>query len=402
MRARLTINLAVTAMLAASIGACDVGRIPTGPAAVIARVTKSSYGIEQIRHAYGFDRVSETGAHQIVAVVEAYENLATAADLRTFSNAFHLTSLAGLDAGHPCTVMKGPHPCFQALVLGRPVEAGRAWADESATSVEWLHGIAGAADLLLVEAASDSLSDLMTAVTSAVAHRANIVLMTWGMPESEEFLAFDHIFQVPGVTFLAATGDAGHQVNYPAASAQVIAVGGTVLTLDGTGNRIGRESAWKGSGGGISRVEPPPGYQSQWGLKASGRAVPDVAIVAYPDRGFSSYSTGAAGPGWRRAVGTSVSAALWAGLIALIRERRRDQPLDAPSALYTLARGPSGSSFVGVVDGSNGICGDECFNQAGFDDITGLGIPDVPKVLAAAYGGRTTPAITKLEPARAG
>jgi subtilase family serine protease len=374
------IALAGIAALVAGIGVSAACTLPAGQRTLTAHAATASYGVGQIRHAYGFDRVTETGLDQVAAVVEAYHNPAAPSDLLAFSEASHLTIPAGLDAQHPCSVKDGPHPCFQVLTQGVPLEANRAWADESSTSAEWLHAVAGGADLLLVEAASDHISDLMAAVGSAVAAGASIVLMTWGMPENPEFRAYDQVFDAPNVTFVAASGDSGHAVNYPAVAPRVIAVGGTELTLDAAGNRIGHESAWSGSGGGISAVEPQPAFQSSWARGAAGRAVPDVAIVAYPGRGFASYSTGAAGPGWRQAEGTSVSAALWAGLIALIAERLGNRSLAAPSTLYAVARA-TGSGFLDVVGGANGACGDECSSRRGFDQITGLGRPDVPSLL---------------------
>src|SRR5205823_5937707 len=80
-----------------------------------------------------------------------------------------------------------------------------------------------------------------------------------------------------GVTFLAATGDWGaydhsgttFSPQYPATSPNVVAVGGTKLTINGTS--YGGEVAWGygtssgssgGGGGGISNYETQPAYQS--------------------------------------------------------------------------------------------------------------------------------------------
>ena len=63
-----------------------------------------------------------------------------------------------------------------------------------------------------------------------------------------------------GVTFVASTGDNGSPGEYPAYSPNVLAVGGTTLTLNSQ-NNISSETAWSGSGGGISSEEPQPSYQ---------------------------------------------------------------------------------------------------------------------------------------------
>src|SRR5262249_60125786 len=79
------------------------------------------------------------------------------------------------------------------------------------------------------------------------------VSMSFGGGESGGETAYDTYFTTPGghqgVTFLAATGDNGKPGGYPAYSPNVVAVGGTVLSVDGSGNYIseGRSSGrWCG------------------------------------------------------------------------------------------------------------------------------------------------------------
>src|SRR6202044_1927876 len=107
--------------------------------------------------------------------------------------------------------------------------------------------------------------------------------------------AFDFHFQVPGVTFMASTGDDGHGVGYPAASPYVIAVGGTTLVLSTAtplsnplASNYGMETGWSGSGGGISTVEPGQSYQNGVfsGCGSGGhRCVPDISSDANPATG---------------------------------------------------------------------------------------------------------------------
>ena len=92
--------------------------------------------------------------------------------------------------------------------------------------------------------------------------------MSWGGNELADESGNDSIFQTPaghnGVTFVAASGDKGQPGAYPAYSPNVVAVGGTSLTTDASGNYIS-ESGWSNvygsSGGGISQYEPRPSYQ---------------------------------------------------------------------------------------------------------------------------------------------
>jgi hypothetical protein len=100
---------------------------------------------------------------------------------------------------------------------------------------------------------------------------------------SEEALD-DSTFSSPGVTFVASTGDYGAaDPEYPAFSPNVVAVGGTSLTLSAN-NSYNGETGWGyysnavgtfiGSGGGISLYEAEPAFQQ--GVQSTGyRTTPD-------------------------------------------------------------------------------------------------------------------------------
>ena len=107
--------------------------------------------------------------------------------------------------------------------------------------------------------------------------------MSWGGREFSGETSYDHIFNVSGVTFTAASGDNGSGVLWPAACPNVLAVGGTTLKLTAQGTVIS-EVAWKGSGGGASAFEKRPAYQNGWNTK-TGRGTPDVSYNADPAKG---------------------------------------------------------------------------------------------------------------------
>jgi subtilase family serine protease len=126
-----------------------------------------------------------------------------------------------------------------------------------------------------------------------------------------------------GVTFVASTGDSGSlSSEYPAFSPNVVAVGGTSLFLNAN-NSYGSETGWGGSGGGVSQFESEPGYQM--GVQSSGfRSTPDVSFVADPNTGawiVDSYNLPANNP-YAIAGGTSLAAASWGGLFALVNQGR--------------------------------------------------------------------------------
>src|ERR1700733_380501 len=198
----------------------------------------SAFVPSQIRHAYGFDQVTNQGAGQIIGIVDAYDDVNVASDLGVFSAQF------GLPA---CTSSNG---CFRKVYSNGKQPAGNAnWAVEISLDVEWAHAIAPKATILLVETPSNSLTDLVNGVTVAVRDGASAVSMSWTVGEFSGETSMDRNFVSNGVTFVAASGDAGTGVAYPAASPDVIGVGGTSLYLSASGS-YHRGAAGKGSAGG--------------------------------------------------------------------------------------------------------------------------------------------------------
>ena len=87
------------------------------------------------------------------------------------------------------------------------VDAG--WALEISLDVQWAHAIAPNAKILLVEAQSNSLADLLAAVSYA-ANRADVVAvsMSWGGSEFLGQSSLNSYFTSNhGVVFFASTGD---------------------------------------------------------------------------------------------------------------------------------------------------------------------------------------------------
>ena len=199
---------------------------------------------QQIRHAYGFDQLSNQGQGQVIGIVEAYNHPQIEKDLAVFNQAFNLP---------PCTTANG---CFtQVSVNGKNLGTNTLWAMEISLDVEWAHAMAPNARIILVQSPSGKLDDMLQGVDLAVRMGADVVSMSWGAPEFAGEAAYDGHFLAPGVIFVASSGDSGNPGFYPAASPFVTGVGGTSLNLDSNGNILS-ETAWSGSGGGISSLEP--------------------------------------------------------------------------------------------------------------------------------------------------
>ena len=177
--------------------------------------------------------------------------------------------------------------------------------------------MAPGASLLLVEANSNSLSNLYAAVSYASQQTGvSVVSMSWGSGEtSNEKSSYDSYFTTPAnhtpVSYVSSAGDSGSPGGYPAYSPNVLSVGGTSLTLDGS-NNISSETVWNNSygitGGGISVYESQPSYQTGVVTQTTTqRAMPDVAFDADPLTGVAVYDSYRYG-GWVEVGGTSFSA----------------------------------------------------------------------------------------------
>lgn len=355
-----------------------------------ARTAPVDYSPAQIRTAYGVAQLGTNGSREVIAIVDAYDAPTIQNDLQSFSNYFGLPKM-----NVNCTVAAGPHPCFQKVyAAGVKPRSDGGWALEASLDVEWAHAIAPGADIILVEAASPSFADMLTAVDAAVAIGAHVVSMSWGGAEFASEASYDGHFSHAGVAFVASSGDNGSGVNWPAASPYVLAVGGTTLTLTGNGSVVS-ETAWSGSGGGISAYQTEPGYQSGYGIASGGRrAVPDVAYLASPNPGVSVYdSTPYLGQkGWFAVGGTSAGAPQWAALIALANQAR-SAPLStsnpSSSPFYFVAMPPLSSTYAtnyrDIVTGSDGTC-TICTATPGYDYITGLGSPRANTLVPALLG----------------
>jgi subtilase family serine protease len=315
------------------------------------------YDPAQIRHAYGFDQVSNQGAGQTIYIVDAYNDPNITNDLHTFDAQWGLSN-----------------PTFTVHKMSSRIRNSTSWGVEESLDVEWAHAIAPQAAITLVEATSATNSALYSAVDWATNNGAHVVSMSWGGGDSSGESSGDSHFNHNGVSYVASSGDTGGAVLYPSASPYVLSVGGTNLPLDSNGNRTGAETAWTSGGGGASLYESEPTYQRNYGISLSGRGTPDVSYDADPNTGFYVYDSYLFQPGWYQVGGTSAGAPQWAALIALVNQSR-STPLSTNNLTsrteYNAATGSVYSSnYTDITSGSNG------YNAGpGYDLATGVGTP---------------------------
>jgi kumamolisin len=229
------------------------------------------------------------------------------------------------------------------------------------------------------------------AVTSAVhdtTNKPSILSLSWGGPEDswsqQSVTALDSSFQSAvalGVSITVASGDSGstdgetgNHVDFPASSPYVLACGGTMLVAQ-NGKRE-QETVWNdlaagggATGGGVSVLFSLPSWQANANVPSSatstgGRGVPDVSGDASPETGYQILVDGQS----EVVGGTSAVAPLWAGLLALISQKRGSPVGFVNPALYQSRE----ANFYDITQGNNGAFS----AQVGWDACTGLGSPN--------------------------
>jgi subtilase family serine protease len=318
----------------------------------LASVAPTGLTPAQVKAAYGFPTAYKAGAGKTIAIVIPYHHPTLEADLKVFSKTFGL---------RPCTKA---NRCLKVVNhrggKDYPATSTR-WAREAALDVQWAHAIAPGAKILVVEAKSDRLRDVLKAEDYATSH-AGYVSNSLGTPEYAGQSVHNHHFNRPGVSIFVASGDDGDTPGYPASAPGVIAVGGT--TLVDIGKPTFAEKGWQGSGGGCSAYEKAPAAQAAFaGYKAKNcggkRATPDVALVADPRSGVSVYSSFKTHLPWATLGGTSAAAPMWAARSAVAGLKVN------AGMLYGSA---SPIPFRDITAGNNGLPA-----TPGFDLVTGFG-----------------------------
>ncbi|HEX4146498.1 MAG TPA: hypothetical protein VHY91_23560 [Pirellulales bacterium] len=343
----------------------------------ITPVVSQAYTPDDIRTAYGIDNITfgpagstiqGDGSGQTIAIIEddgddkylvnSTDKTATTlypityaqSDMALFNNQFGEEFV-----GNFFTVVGaggGARPSWKSE------SAGTFDAKEYAMDVEWAHAMAPLAHITLIEA----VGDLETAITTGVAATgADVVMLS---QNDSEFSGGDQIvpglpvsdFNQPGVTFISASGDNGTPVTGPGDYPNVIDVAASDLTLNNDQFSIGTapntftitsasynsEVGWSnpppgksednvgGSGGGYtlfpSSLAP---YQNGLTISDGNQTVSNNGERVTPDLSFVGGDSTTSGPKAAEIYshghlttsgGTSLSAACFAGLVAIADE----------------------------------------------------------------------------------
>jgi subtilase family serine protease len=370
-----------------------------------------------------------TGGWGAIVLVDAYSNPNVTADLEFFSQSFGLPAArfhkvyANQSFG---TFTAGDGGTLTASCLHTP-PVNADWGLEEDLDIEWAHAMAPSAQIVLVEACSNSIEDLLYAEVvaniEAQKYGGGDISNSWGGAEDPAQLGdesglpnsgWDNVFYrayicnivsqctfPTGITYFASAGDSGWGAQFPSSVPWVVSAGGTTVQRDHTGNFLG-ESCWGngfdevGSGGGPSAVEiwtdtdivdgPGPWTNFQYGLFGDfvPRDTPDFAFDADPGSGvyvYDSYSGG-----WFIVGGTSVSSPALAGIVNNANNRFGNAALTLPgfytseedNYVYTqIDSWLYPTNWYQVTSGDNGACELGICPDPGYiyNECTGIGTP---------------------------
>lgn len=313
--------------------------------------------------------------------------------------------------------------------------------DEAALDVEWSSGIAPGANIRLYAIPDLSDASIIAALTQIYAdsttYNIGVTSMSFGGDESAAYTqAYNQAFALNsavGITNIASSGDNGSYApdfttnpEYPASDPDVTGVGGTTIQTSGAPPIYVGETLYSAftptdgygnaTGGGISTIFPRPVWQADGGSLLTNqtmRCVPDVAAfwgtMVNQDQGWQGYACIIINGQPQGEGGTSLSAPIWAGVVAMIDQARAVNGAgnigDLGPDLYTL----HGTSALKDIDASiaNTMSQQTGLGTAtgppwatfsntngaysvgpGYDLCTGLGRPDIANLTAMLNGTR--------------
>jgi hypothetical protein len=361
-------------------------------------------------------------SEQVIALVDAYNDVTVEADLKTYDEEFGLEACTTENKcfrriGQTGSEAELPFPKslaeLKAATKGTTSERSKAkeaigWAVEISLDVQSAHATCHTCRIVLVEASSASTANLTIAERRAVTVGAREISNSWGAPEEFVGAGEREAFNHPGTVITASAGDAGYRewgrgegafTSFPASSPSVVAVGGTRLEPLGEGGTWNGETVWNGagaSGGGCSVIFSAPSWQQQvpgfsaFGC-AGGRLANDVSADADPYTGLvirdsnlpgeecsEEYEEGGTWhtiPEWCTYGGTSLASPIIASVFALAGGAAG---VEYPAQTLYANRAQHASTLHDVTSGSNGACGTP------FDEETGLSTCEPAEEAAAS------------------
>jgi subtilase family serine protease len=359
------------------------------PSSTLSCLMDACYSPQQFQVAYGIAPWLKRGINgrgeTVTAVVPVPVPSQAPTDIRqdvaAFDSMFHL-------------------PAARIDVVTSLVPSASRWqaTGEEVGDLEILHAIAPGATLRVVlfpaswdNSPANATADMLAVLPLVVSH-TDVASISWGLGShyyTPAQVAKMHSILLGAeahyVTVVASSGDNGmystdwgwggrqvKEVELPSSDPLVLSVGGTQLSANAkTGAYIG-ETAWNGSGGGFSHLYVRPNYQDGVPEISESRGVPDVAGDAAAPGGMAQVYTSDGTPQLITESGTSGSAPLWAGIMALADQYAHKDLGFVNPAIYDIGRSASyHRAFHDITTGFNGYEA-----TPGWDPVTGWGSPN--------------------------
>lgn len=253
---------------------------------------------------------------------------------------------------------------------------------ETILDTQWSSSIAPGADVITYEGPDARNTSLLYVFNEAIArHEVSVLTDSFAHREDSEPLPLRHQYDhsalmgaALGITVISASGDSARP-DTPCSSPFVTCVGGTALSADPLGNVLA-ETAWQGSGSGDAKSFNTPSWQ-QGVVPGNRRAMVDLALNASPSSAYWVRRLGK----WEAYGGTSFSAPVFAGLVAVVNSYRHSKGL--PDVGYL---NPSLYTDVAVRASFRDVTlgGTDMFDaKPGWDYPSGWGAPRAMKLAEA-------------------
>ncbi len=347
---------------------------------------------KQVAHAYGYDQLWNHGWHGENMTVNLVE--IDGFDQYDIQNYFDCINFHG--------------KLNVANIDGSPNQA----IGESTLDIEMVAGLARSVNIVDYQTDGNTNGDIWTQINDELqqiindntnnASSGSVVSISLGAAE-DQITAGDRVAieksiqiltQVEHMTVFVASGDCGAftdrvfrslSVSFPASDPWSTSVGGTELSVGGSGNRA-NEIVWSnasnplscknrwGSGGGLSRVYARPSWQDAYGVQnqysSGAREIPDISAAAYALAVYFNGQWGAVG-------GTSAASPIWAAGQSLVNQgliKQLGKYAYSPRMFYLAAdRNNSMHPYYDVTRGNN------LYYPAtpGWDYPSGLGTPNL-------------------------
>jgi hypothetical protein len=321
----------------------------------------AGFGPADLASAYALDRTRQPD-HPLVAIINFAHYADAESDLAAYRSQYGLP---------PCTVAGGcltiVNQTGAASPLPAPPDAGDTyWNPAAAGGLQMVSAVCPRCTLLLVEGADSG--GMLAAQAVAARLGAAVIVDSWVVQKTAGQTLETHFTLDRPVSIFSALWAGGGKVafdpdQYPATSAQVIAVGSTKLVRSPGSARGWSESASTYSQSSCSKSVPIPDFQSGIATGCTFRGTPDISIAGDFDSPVALHVHGQ----WTTGGGATTVAALAAGIYALY-------DLGAATPRFAYAHP---DAWFDITTGRGGACDSAaCAAGRGWDPATGFGSPN--------------------------